>query len=88
VNKGTLAAGSTRVVPCGQEPLHDYVGSNRVFMFESFKNLFTNLFGSWHERQVKKLQPLADDINAIVERLQSLSEGELKGQTEEFRGPM
>ena len=50
------------------------------------KDIFTNLFGSRHDREVKKLEPLVDEINEIADRLQSLSEEELKGQTEKFRG--
>src|SRR5690554_3542304 len=50
------------------------------------KNLFSGLFGSRHDREVKRLQPLVDEINAIAERLQSVSEDELKGQTEKLRG--
>ena len=50
------------------------------------KTLFSSLFGTRHEREVKKVQPLVDEINAIAERLQSLSEEELKGQTEKLRG--
>jgi preprotein translocase subunit SecA len=50
------------------------------------KDFFTQLFGSRHDREVKKLQPLVDEINGIVERLESLSEEDLKGQTEKFRG--
>ena len=54
-------------------------------MLEKLKAFFTNLFGSRHDREVKKLQPLVDEINAIADDLQSLSEEELKGQTEKFR---
>ncbi|MFW5951827.1 MAG: DEAD/DEAH box helicase, partial [Gemmatimonadota bacterium] len=51
-----------------------------------FKQVFTNIFGSRHDREVKKLEPLVDEINGIADRLQSLSEEELQGQTEKFRG--
>ncbi|MGH7477804.1 MAG: preprotein translocase subunit SecA, partial [Longimicrobiales bacterium] len=47
--------------------------------------LFKKIFGDRHAREAKKLQPLVDEINAIVDRLQSLSEAELKAQTETFR---
>ena len=52
----------------------------------AFKDFITNIFGDRHEREVKKLQPIVDEINSIVERLESLSEEELKAQTEKFRG--
>ncbi|HKJ93176.1 MAG TPA: hypothetical protein VJ957_08410, partial [Longimicrobiales bacterium] len=45
----------------------------------------TKVFGTRHERAAKQMQPLVDEINAIAERLQSLSEEELKGQTAAFR---
>jgi preprotein translocase subunit SecA len=50
------------------------------------KKFITAIFGDRHAREVKKLQPLVDEINVHYERLQSLSEEELKGQTEKFRG--
>jgi len=51
-----------------------------------FKKLIANVFGTRHEREAKRLQPLVDEINAIAERLRSLSEEELRGQTEKLRG--
>jgi preprotein translocase subunit SecA len=50
------------------------------------KNIIQGIFGSRHDREVKKLQPLVDQINEEWERLQELSEEELKGQTDRFRG--
>src|SRR5690606_11212368 len=44
------------------------------------------LFGTRHDREVKRLQPLVAEINEIAERLASLSEEELRGQTEKLRG--
>ncbi len=55
-------------------------------MLESLKDTFNNLFGTRHDGEVAKLQPLVDEINAHADRLQSLSEEELKAQTEKFRG--
>ncbi|HUG05375.1 MAG TPA: preprotein translocase subunit SecA [Candidatus Limnocylindria bacterium] len=49
------------------------------------KNIVTAIMGDRHEREARKLQPLVDTINAHSERLKSLSEEELKGQTERFR---
>ena len=37
-------------------------------------------------REVKKLQPLVDEINQQFEGLSSLSDEALKGKTEEFKG--
>jgi preprotein translocase subunit SecA len=49
------------------------------------KNLLTKVFGDRHEREARKLAPLVADINEYAERLQSLSDDELKGQTAKFR---
>ena len=49
------------------------------------KNLISKVFGTRHEREVRRLEPLVQEINAIAERLQSLSEDELKGDGEAAR---
>ena len=49
------------------------------------KNLIESLFGTRHEREARKLAPLVAEINAIAERLASLSEEELQAQTEKLR---
>ena len=48
-------------------------------------NLITKIFGTKHERDVKKLTPYVDEINDHFEKLAALSEEELVGKTEEFR---
>ncbi len=49
------------------------------------KNLIGSMFGTRHERERKRVQPIVDEINEIGERLSSVSEEELKGQTAKFR---
>src|SRR5690554_3794915 len=49
------------------------------------KTLVGRLFGTRHDREVKRLLPLVEEINEIAERLGSLSEDELKAQTEKLR---
>jgi len=49
------------------------------------ENFFTKIFGSKHERDVKKLQPLVDQINAFYEEYEKLSEEQLKAKTEELK---
>src|SRR5688572_19673787 len=49
------------------------------------KGLVSKVFGTRHEREAKKVWPLVDEINAIAEDLQSISEEELKAQTQKFR---
>jgi len=48
-------------------------------------DILTRIFGSKHERDVKKIQPMVGEINAFFEQYQSLSDEELKGKTEEFK---
>ncbi len=47
--------------------------------------LFTKLFGSRSDREIKKLQPIADKILALDAQYQALSEEELKGKTALFK---
>ena len=50
------------------------------------KPLLTAVFGTRHEREMKRVQPIVDEINAHYERLHSVSEEELRGQTAKLRG--
>ncbi|MGL5575802.1 MAG: preprotein translocase subunit SecA [Sarcina sp.] len=43
------------------------------------------IFGSYSERQVKKIIPVVDKIDALIPEMEKLSEEELKGKTQEFR---
>ncbi|HWL39128.1 MAG TPA: hypothetical protein VNO75_02740, partial [Gemmatimonadaceae bacterium] len=45
----------------------------------------SGVFGTRHDRERKRVQPIVDDINEHYERLQGVSEEELKGQTAKFR---
>jgi preprotein translocase subunit SecA len=49
------------------------------------KPLLTAVFGTRHQRELKKVQPVVDAINEEYERLQGVSETELRGQTEKLR---
>lgn len=46
----------------------------------------SGLFGSKKEKDVQLLQPLVGEINAHFEPLAALSDDELRGKTQEFRG--
>ena len=48
-------------------------------------NIVTKIFGSKHDRDVKKIRPLVEQINQIYEQYKSFSDEELKGKTEEFK---
>ncbi len=51
-----------------------------------FGKVLTKVFGSKQERDVKKVLPTVERINSICEGLRKLSDGELSGKTEEFKG--
>ena len=46
---------------------------------------FEKIFGSYSEREVKKLEKIADKIEALEESMQKLSDEELKAKTDEFK---
>ncbi len=48
-------------------------------------NLLTKVFGSQNERELKRLQPIVDHINALEPAVQALSDEELKAQTAIFK---
>jgi preprotein translocase subunit SecA len=48
-------------------------------------NLLTKVFGSQNERELKRLQPIVDQINALEPATQALSDEELKAQTAVFK---
>ena len=47
--------------------------------------LFTKLFGTRSEREIKHIQPLVDKILALEEEYKALSETDLKGKTAQFK---
>lgn len=47
--------------------------------------LIEKLFGTYSEREVKRILPIADKIDALEGSIQKLSNEELKGKTEEFK---
>ena len=50
------------------------------------KRVITAFLGTRHEREKKRLMPIVDAIHAHEERLGTVSEEELRAQTEKFRG--
>ncbi|MCK4404663.1 MAG: preprotein translocase subunit SecA [candidate division Zixibacteria bacterium] len=48
-------------------------------------DIIARIFGSKHEKDVKKIQPMVEQINGFCEQYKSLSDEELKGKTEEFK---
>src|SRR5204863_1405364 len=47
--------------------------------------VLTTIFGSKHERDVKRMLPLVAQINALEPDVSRLSDDELRGKTQEFR---
>src|SRR5262245_11781888 len=47
--------------------------------------IFRSIFGTKHERDVKRMRPVVDEINALEPTMQALSDVELRGKTEELR---
>jgi preprotein translocase subunit SecA len=54
-------------------------------MFEALTKLTKRLFGDANERELKKIQPLVDQINSLEPSWQKLSDEALAGKTAEFR---
>jgi preprotein translocase subunit SecA len=48
-------------------------------------NLVAKVFGTKHDREVKKLQPLVDRINSLESEIKALPDQQLKAKTPEFR---
>src|SRR4029453_16957996 len=49
------------------------------------ETLMKTVFGSRHDRELKRVRPLVDEINRFSEQFQALSEDQLREKTGEFR---
>jgi preprotein translocase subunit SecA len=49
-------------------------------------SVIKKIFGTRHQRQMKKLQPLVDHINGLEDGMKALDDAALRGKTAEFRG--
>ena len=47
--------------------------------------IFSNVFKSYSEKEVKRIMPIVDEINGFEETISKLSDEELKGKTKEFK---
>ena len=52
---------------------------------EVIMGLFEKVFGTHSEKELKKIYPIVDKIEALDESMQALSDEELKAKTEEFK---
>lgn len=50
-----------------------------------FDSVIKKIFGTEHDRVLKKLQPTIDEINALEPQIKELSDDQLKAKTDEFR---
>src|ERR1700752_262986 len=48
--------------------------------------LFKKIFGTRHQREVKRMRPTVDRINAIEAEYQKLTDDELRAKTAEWKG--
>jgi preprotein translocase subunit SecA len=49
------------------------------------QKIFSKIFGTSHQREMKKIQPIVDQINNFEAAIQKLSDDELKNKTAEFQ---
>jgi preprotein translocase subunit SecA len=49
------------------------------------QKILAKVFGTSHEREMKKIQPVVEKINALEAGLQTLSDEQLKAKTDEFK---
>jgi len=49
------------------------------------RNLITRIFGTKHDREVKRLRPFVDEINKHFAQLSSLTEEQLRARTDDLR---
>jgi len=47
--------------------------------------LFDKLFGTYSERELKRVKPIADKVMALEEKIKALSDSQLRGKTNEFK---
>ena len=48
-------------------------------------SLLTKLFGSHSDRELKKINPIADQVLALESQYKALTDEQLKGKTQEFK---
>ena len=48
-------------------------------------SLFDKVFGTYSQRELKRIRPIADKVIALDEDMQKLSDKELRAKTDEFK---
>ncbi len=54
-------------------------------MLDKIGKVITKVFGSKSEKDIKKIQPIVDEIKSYEDQIKQLSDDELKAKTEEFK---
>lgn len=54
-------------------------------MLDQVGKFITKIFGSKSEKDIKKIQPIVDEIKSYEEQMKQLSDAELKAKTESFK---
>ena len=49
------------------------------------QKILSKIFGTSHEREMKKIQPTVDKINLLEASVKNLSDDQLKAKTDEFK---
>ena len=47
--------------------------------------LLAKIFGTSHEREMKRIQPIVDQVNALEEKMKALTDDQLQAQTPKLR---
>ena len=48
-------------------------------------SIFSKIFKSYSEKEVKRIMPIVEKINNLEEQISKLTDSELRGKTEEFK---
>ena len=62
-----------------------YDKANYICEVNIMKGFFEKVFGSYSDRELKRLNPIVDKIESLEEDMRNLSDDELKGKTNEFK---
>ena len=79
---GPYAAGGFRAARSAFGGFSDETKRNGTFMFLEF---LTKMLGSKNDREIRRVQPLVERINAFESETRAFSDAELRGRTAAFR---
>jgi len=52
---------------------------------DDFMNIISKIFGTYSDREIKRIMPLVKKINELEPSMETLSDDELRGKTDEFK---